>query len=127
MGGNSTQLNHVFPKKLLLATPPQLAGGKKRSKPAERAELVSFNGRSLKRTRGAVYDLQYHVVWVPTYRRMVWGERVARRFKRIFQEIAERYGLKIDTQEVLDDHVHIFLAVPPRYGPAQIVQRVKRI
>ena len=82
---------------------------------------------SLKRTRGAVYDLKYHVVWVPKYRRMVLGERVARRLKRIFQEIAERYGFEIDTQEVLDDHVHIFLSAPPRYSPAQVVQRLKSI
>ncbi len=82
---------------------------------------------SLKRTRGAVYDLKYHVVWVPKYRRMVLGERVARRLKRIFQEIAERYEFEIDTQEVMDDHVHIFLSAPPRYSPAQVVPRLKSI
>ena len=69
---------------------------------------------SLKRTRGAVYDLNYHMVWVPKYRRMVLGERVARRVKKIFQESAERDGFEIDTQEGMDDHVHIFLSVPPR-------------
>lgn len=58
---------------------------------------------------------------------MVLGERVARRLKRIFQEIAERYGFEIDTQGVLDDHVHILLAVLPRYSPAQVVQRLKSI
>ena len=82
---------------------------------------------SLKRTRGAVYDLKYHVVWVPKYPRLVLGERVANRLKGIFQEIAERYGFAIDTQEVLDDHVHVFLPVPPRYSPAQVVQRLKSI
>lgn len=82
---------------------------------------------SLKRTRGAVYDLKYHVVWIPKYRRMVLGERVARRLKRIFKEIAERYEFEIDTQEVMDDHVHIFLSAPPRYSPAQVVQRLKSI
>jgi REP-associated tyrosine transposase len=82
---------------------------------------------SLKRTRGAVYDLKYHVVWVPKYWRMVLGERVARRLKRIFQEIAERYGSEIDTQKVLDDHMHIFLSAPPRYSPAQVVQGLKNI
>jgi len=56
---------------------------------------------SLKRTRGAVYDLKYPVVAVPKYRRMVLGERVARRWKRVFQENAERYGFEIDTKEVL--------------------------
>lgn len=56
---------------------------------------------SLKRTRGAVYDLKYHVVGVPKYRRTVLGERVARRLKGIFQEIADRHRFAIDTKEVL--------------------------
>ena len=55
------------------------------------------------------------------------GGASARRLKRIFQEIAERYGFEIDTQEVVDDHVHIFLSAPPRYSPAQVVQRLKSI
>jgi len=95
---------------------------------ADRAEFGILRCMNLKRTGGAVYDLKYHVVWVPKYRRIVLGERVARRLKRIFQEIAERYGFEIDTQEVLlDDHVHIFLSAPPRYSPAQVVQRLKSI
>ena len=77
---------------------------------ADRAEFGILRCMNLKGTRGAVYDLKYHVVWVPKYRRIVLGERVARRLKRIFQEIAERYGFEIDTQEVVDDHVHIFLS-----------------
>jgi len=67
---------------------------------------------SFKRTRGAVYDLKYHVVWVPQYRRMGLEERIAKRLKVIFQEMAEWYGFAIDTQEVLDDHVPIFLSAP---------------
>ena len=58
---------------------------------------------------------------------MVLGARVAPRLKRIFQEIAERYEFEIDTQEVLDDQVHLFLSAPPRYSPAQVVQRLKSI
>jgi len=116
----------AFHKKLLLDTPPA-CWGEERRKPAERAEFGSLRCVSLKRTRGAVYDLKYHVVWVPNYRRMVLGERVPRRLKRIFQEIAEWYEFEIDTQEVLDDHGHIFLSAPPRYSPAQVVQRLKSI
>ncbi len=82
---------------------------------------------SLKRTRGAVYDLKYHVVWVPKYRRLVLKGRIATRLKEIFLEIAERYGFEIDTQEVMEDHVHIFLSAPPRYSPAQVAQRLKSI
>jgi REP element-mobilizing transposase RayT len=56
---------------------------------------------------------------------MVLGERVAHQLKMMFQEIAERVGFEIDTQEVLDDHVQIFIWDSPRYSPAQVVQRLK--
>ncbi len=81
----------------------------------------------LKRSRGAVYDLKYHVGWVPKYRRMVLRGRVVKRLREIFQGIAERYEFEIDTQEVMEDHVHIFLSAPPRYGPSQVVQTLKSI
>ena len=47
--------------------------------------------------------------------------------KEIFQGIAERYEFEIDEQEVMEDHVHIFLSVPPRYSPSQVVQILKSI
>jgi len=58
---------------------------------------------------------------------MVLGEPLAMRLKEIFQGIAERYDFEIDTQEVVEDHVHIFLSAPPRYSPSQVVQILKSI
>jgi len=85
-------------------------------------------GMSLvKRTRHAVYDLKYHIVWVPKYRKIVLQGSVAKRLKEVFQGIAERYEFEIDTMEVMEDHVHLFLSAPPRYAPAGIVQIMKSI
>ena len=47
--------------------------------------------------------------------------------KEVFQRIAEEYELVIDTMEVMEDHVHIFVEVPPRYSPARVVQIMKSI
>ena len=47
--------------------------------------------------------------------------------KAIFNKIAEEYELKIDTMEVMEDHVHIFVEAPPRYSPARVVQIMKSI
>ena len=33
----------------------------------------------------------------------------------------------IDTMDVVEDHVHIFVEAPPRYSPAQVVQIMKSI
>ena len=35
--------------------------------------------------------------------------------------------MEIDTLEVMEDHVHLFLSAPPRYAPARIVQILKSI
>ena len=81
----------------------------------------------IKRTSHAVYDLKYHMVWVPKYRKMILKGELAKGIKTSFQEISERYGFEIDTMEVKDDHVHLFLSAPPRYSPARIVQIIKSI
>ena len=81
----------------------------------------------IKRTTHAVYDLKYHMVWIPKYRKMILRGELAKGIKTSFEEISERYGFDIDTMEVKDDHVHLFLSAPPRYAPATIVQILKSI
>ncbi|MFC1894003.1 IS200/IS605 family transposase, partial [Chloroflexota bacterium] len=47
--------------------------------------------------------------------------------EEVFQQISEEYEFRIDTMEVMEDHVHIFVEVPPRYSPAQAVQILKSV
>jgi len=82
---------------------------------------------SVKRTNHAVYDLKYHMVWVPKYRKMILKGDLEKRVREVFAEIAERYGFEIDTMEVKEDHVHLFLSALPLYSPAWVVQIIKSI
>ncbi len=75
----------------------------------------------------AVYDLKYHMVWAPKYRRDILVGDVARAVQELFVQIAGAYDIEIDTMEVMPDHVHLFLSAPPRYSPARIVQILKSI
>jgi putative transposase len=52
---------------------------------------------------------------------------MTKRLEEIFREIAEQYDLEIDTMEVMDDQVHLFVIVPPKYAPAKVVQMIKSI
>ena len=81
----------------------------------------------VKRTSHAVYDLKYHLVWVPKYRKMILKGDLAKRVREVFAEITEKYEFEIDTMEVKEDHVHLFLSAPPRYSPAGVVQIIKSI
>jgi len=81
----------------------------------------------IKSTRHAVYDLKYHLVWVPKYRKNIFDDEIRESVKEVFQKIAEEYEFEIDTMEVMEDHVHVFIEAPPRYSPSQIVQIIKSI
>ena len=81
----------------------------------------------IRRTKHTVYDLKYHLVWIPKYRKEVLDGEVKRYLKEIFRRIADEYEFCIDTMEVMEDHVHVFMEVPPRYSPAQAVQILKSV
>ena len=81
----------------------------------------------IKRTKHAVYDLKYHLVWIPKYRKKILDGEIREYLKEVFEKIAEEYEFEIDTIGVMEDHVHIFVGAPPRYSPAEIVQIMKSI
>ena len=81
----------------------------------------------IKRTQHAVYDLKYHLVWVPKYRKKILDGEVTEYLKEVFEKIAQEYEFEIDTIGIMEDHVHIFVGAPPRYSPAEIVQTMKSI
>ncbi len=81
----------------------------------------------IRRTKHAVYELKYHIVWVPKYRARILGGEVNRYLKEVFQRIAEEYEFQIDTMEVMEDHVHVFIEAPPAYSPSEVVQILKSI
>lgn len=82
---------------------------------------------AIKGTRHTVYDIKYHIVWIPKYRKKLLTEDIQRRLKEIFQEIAEQYEFEIEAMEVMVEHVHIFLSAPPKYAPSEIVNILKGI
>ena len=71
-----------------------------------------------KRTGHAVYRLNYHFVWIPKYRRAVLKGAIAERAKEVFREIAEQCDMEMDTLQVMEDHVHVFIEAPLRYSPS---------
>jgi len=81
----------------------------------------------LTKSSHAVYDLKYHLVWIPKYRAHILGGGVTEYLKEVFQKIAEEYEFWIDTMEVMEDHVHVFIGAPPRYAPSDLVQILKSI
>src|SRR6516165_7404633 len=73
---------------------------------------------------GAVFNLSYHVVWCPKYRRKVLVGDVEQRRKHILYATAQQYGVLIETMEVMPDDVHLFVSSDPTRCVAEIVNRL---
>jgi len=79
----------------------------------------------LKRTRHAVYRLNYHFVWCPKYRRAVLTGKVSDRLVVLLHQIIKDIDGKIIELAVRPDHVHLFGSFPPDIAPYQIAHFLK--
>ena len=83
---------------------------------------------SIKRTSHARYDIWYHVCWTTKYRKKVFTRQYGRdQATRILRKIADEHDMQIGVIEVLSDHVHLTLSIPPRIAPAQAIQILKSL
>lgn len=80
-----------------------------------------------KTTNNSVYGCQYHVVFCPKYRRKVLQSGVDERFKELAPAALKDAfpAAEILQMEVMPDHVHLLLSLPPDVAPNRAVRAVK--
>lgn len=78
-------------------------------------------------SKTAVYNLAYHIIWCPKYRRKVLVNEVEKELKRLLLMKANELNCKIETLEVMPDHVHVFIKTPPTIGVHFLVQQLKGV
>ena len=74
----------------------------------------------------AIYNTQYHIVWTPRYRRKLLIKGVKEYLEKLLLNMD---GLDEDIEvrkvNVLEDHVHIVMVIPPRVSVANAVKYMK--
>jgi len=78
-----------------------------------------------KRSNTCVYNIGYHIIWCPKYRRRVLTGNVELRLKELLVEQSTKNGYSIESMEVMPDHIHIFIKVDPTDSPHKVVQQLK--
>lgn len=73
------------------------------------------------------YVLNYHLVWIPRYRKPVLKDQVAVSLRELVDAIALQYHIDVVACEMLPDHVHLFVSAPPKYAPADLARWFKGI
>jgi putative transposase len=78
-------------------------------------------------TKHAKFSLGYHIIWCPKYRRPVLKDAVAVELKKILAEVCCAYEWKLQSLEIMPDHVHIFVQADPQVAPVDIAKTLKSI
>ena len=69
----------------------------------------------------SVWDGKYHVVFIPKYRRKTLYVELRQYLGEVFRKLAQQQESRIEEGHLLSDHVHMLIAIPPKYAVAQVV------
>ena len=72
-----------------------------------------------------IFNVGYHFIWCPKYRRKVLVDMVEKRLKVVMMEKAKQLGVDIISLEIMPDHVHLFVKCKPTFAPHQLVKQFK--
>ena len=83
----------------------------------------SFQGyRSLSHSK---WDCKYHVVFIPKKRRKALFGQARRHLGEIFHALARQKECQILEGHLMPDHVHVCIAIPPKYAVASVIGFLK--
>ena len=80
------------------------------------------NAESLSHTR---WECKYHVVFIPKCRRKTLYVELRRYLGEVFRKLAEQKESGIEEGHLLADHVHMLIAIPPKYAVSQVIGFIK--
>lgn len=81
--------------------------------------------RRFRHTPGGVSSLGLPLVWCPKYRHRVLGGRVAALCGGALGQIADEHGWEIVAQDVMPEHMHLFVRVGATDAPAAVARALK--
>ena len=71
------------------------------------------------------WDCKYHVVFIPKCRRKVLYGQLRRNLGEVFRRLAAQRECRIEEGHLMSDHVHMMIAIPPKYSVSQVVGYIK--
>jgi putative transposase len=74
------------------------------------------------------YYTEYHICWITKYRHPVLTTAIRRYLNKLLPKIMETMpGCEIVEINILGDHVHTVVIIPPKYAVKDVIGRLKGI
>ena len=81
-----------------------------------------MDSKSLSHTR---WECQYHIVFIPKYRKKVLYGKLRKDVREILKTLCEYKGIEIIAGAVCEDHVHMCLSIPPKTSVSSFMGYLK--
>ncbi len=71
------------------------------------------------------WECKYHVVFIPKCRRKVLYAKLRQHLGEVFDQLAKQKQSRIEEGHLMSDHVHMMIAIPPKYAVSQVIGYIK--
>jgi len=74
----------------------------------------------------SAYRIEYHIVWIPKYRRRILNPGLSGYLRKLFPKIMRSLpGCEIIEYNIQVDHIHMVIVIPPSYKVSEVAGRIK--
>jgi len=71
------------------------------------------------------WECKYHVVFILKCRKKLLYGQLRQHLGEVFRKLAEQKECRIEEGHLMPDHVHMLIAIPPKYAVSQVVGYIK--
>ena len=71
------------------------------------------------------WNCKYHIVFTPKYRRQAIYKQISADIGQIIRILCARKGIEIIEAEAMKDHIHLYVAIPPKYSVSDTMGYLK--
>ena len=71
------------------------------------------------------WECKYHVIFIPKWRRKTLYQQLRQHLGEVFRRLAEQKESRVEEGHLMPDHVHMMIAIPPKYAVSQVVGFIK--
>ena len=71
------------------------------------------------------WECKYHVVFIPKCGRKVLYKELRRHLGEVFRQLAGQKESRIEEGQLMPDHVHMMIAIPPKHAVSQVIGYIK--
>ena len=71
------------------------------------------------------WNCKYHIVFTPKYRRQAIYQRISADIGQIIRALCKRKEIEIIQAAALKDHIHLYVAIPPKLSVSYVVGYIK--